>query len=58
MSVYGIQHLLNILQRNGLKASITMLPYLMPLKNWFELFTISLVVFIFFVYPETEACFF
>ena len=41
MSVTGIQHSLNIWQRNEPKANITMLPYLMPSKSWFELFTIS-----------------
>lgn len=41
MSATGIQHLLNIWQRNEPKASITMLLYLMLLKNLFGLFTIS-----------------
>ena len=38
MSAIGIQRLLNTLQRNEQKASITMLLYLMPSKNWFESF--------------------
>ena len=39
MSVTGIQHSLNIWQRNEPKANITMLPYLMPSKMLgFELF--------------------
>ena len=34
MSVTGIQHSLNIWQRNEPKANITMLLYPMPQRNW------------------------
>lgn len=40
-SVTGMNPLGLILKRNEPKANITMLPYLMPSKSWFELFTIS-----------------